>query len=267
MLALSPCESTWSCSQKIDILFVDISEAPSSFAVVLHIFFPKRYPFSLSRRALMSASKPILTYFDAPGRAEYIRMAFFIADVPFEDVRFKREEWPSIQNDTRRFPNGEVPVLEVNGRVMAQSVAIGHYTGMLCNLWPKDPMEAGFVLEVMLTVEEMLTGSWGTNFSSTMKLEGDALVEGRRKFVETAQAWTCRIDHILSQSSGGFIAGASLSVADLLLYVIVKRVMLGGFPHVDRACFNRFQHVVHLVELIDAMPKVQEWQRAHPLIV
>ncbi len=42
-------------------------------------------------------SKYKLYYFNIKGRAEAIRLIFAYADVPFEDYRFKDEEWPKFK--------------------------------------------------------------------------------------------------------------------------------------------------------------------------
>ena len=38
-----------------------------------------------------------LYYFDARGRAEYIRLIFALAGVEYEDYRVPRDEWPEVK--------------------------------------------------------------------------------------------------------------------------------------------------------------------------
>ncbi len=56
--------------------------------------------------------------------------------VPFEDVRFKREQWPELKP---KMPFGQVPVLEVDGKMLAQSSAMERYVAKLVGLMPEDP--------------------------------------------------------------------------------------------------------------------------------
>ncbi|GMR30499.1 hypothetical protein PMAYCL1PPCAC_00694 [Pristionchus mayeri] len=65
-----------------------------------------------------------LHYFDICGRAEPIRMMFSVAGVPYEDHRFTKAEWPELK---KNFPFEAVPVLEVDGVQVAQTLAILRY--------------------------------------------------------------------------------------------------------------------------------------------
>ena len=51
-----------------------------------------------------------LTYFDSPGRAEPIRVALFLAKLPFEDRRLKFPEFMA-QREQGAFPLGAVPIV------------------------------------------------------------------------------------------------------------------------------------------------------------
>uniref|UniRef100_A0A915CW15 glutathione transferase n=1 Tax=Ditylenchus dipsaci TaxID=166011 RepID=A0A915CW15_9BILA len=53
-------------------------------------------------------------------------MIFHYAKIPFEDVRISQDSWPDIKSSTRF---GKLPELEVNGKKLAQSMAIGRYLG------------------------------------------------------------------------------------------------------------------------------------------
>jgi glutathione S-transferase len=44
--------------------------------------------------------------------------------VDYEDKRIPREEWPTMKPNT---PLGQMPVLEVDGKMLGQSVAIARY--------------------------------------------------------------------------------------------------------------------------------------------
>ena len=63
-----------------------------------------------------------LTYFDFHGgRGEPARLAMSIGGVAFDDDRVQLSDWERRKADT---PFGALPVLEVDGQVVAQSNAI-----------------------------------------------------------------------------------------------------------------------------------------------
>ena len=93
-----------------------------------------------------------LYYFDMPGRGECMRLLLHHAKVVFEDVRIKITDWPQMK-DT--FEGKQLPVLEVNGKRMAQSYAILEYLGIKYGYMPTAPMEAYETLAIMNVLEDM----------------------------------------------------------------------------------------------------------------
>ena len=70
-----------------------------------------------------------LTYFDFHGgRGEPARLALSIGGIPFEDDRVQFTDWERRKTDT---PFGALPVLEVDGQVLAQSNAINRRRGLI----------------------------------------------------------------------------------------------------------------------------------------
>jgi glutathione S-transferase len=67
-----------------------------------------------------------LTYFNARGRAEFIRWIFYAAGQKFQDERIERSQWPELKPKTQL---GTVPILEIRqaGKVqtLSQSFSIG----------------------------------------------------------------------------------------------------------------------------------------------
>ena len=65
-----------------------------------------------------------LTYFNLKGLAELIRWIFVQASVEYEDIRITKEQWADMKSTT---PNGSIPILEVDGKVLAGSGPIARY--------------------------------------------------------------------------------------------------------------------------------------------
>lgn len=77
-----------------------------------------------------------LTYFDFHGgRGEPARLALSIGGIAFEDDRVSLPDWERRKAD---MPFGALPVLEVDGQIVAQSNAINRYVGKLADLYPSD---------------------------------------------------------------------------------------------------------------------------------
>uniref|UniRef100_A0A915PCD4 Glutathione S-transferase 1 n=1 Tax=Setaria digitata TaxID=48799 RepID=A0A915PCD4_9BILA len=93
-----------------------------------------------------------LTYFNYRGRAEVIRLLFAQANVSYEDVRISRKEWPALKSKT---PFGHVPILEVNGKVLAESHAIEKYLARKFGLLGADEWEAAKIDEIVMNLEDL----------------------------------------------------------------------------------------------------------------
>ncbi|PIC34831.1 hypothetical protein B9Z55_014369 [Caenorhabditis nigoni] len=65
-----------------------------------------------------------LSYFDVRALAEPARLIFALFDVPFEDHRVSVEEWNELKKKTHY---GQLPVLEVDGVGIGQSMSITRY--------------------------------------------------------------------------------------------------------------------------------------------
>ena len=65
-----------------------------------------------------------LTYFNARGAAEFIRHIFLVSKQEYQDNRVNKEDWPASK---AKMPFGQMPVLEEDGKQLAQSIAIARY--------------------------------------------------------------------------------------------------------------------------------------------
>ena len=86
--------------------------------------------------------------------------------VPFEDVILTGDAWSSLKRET---PWGQVPVLEVDGKMLAQSRTIMAYVGRVTGLHPEDPFAAAKVDEFCDTVEECVAVCLAASFGKDVR--------------------------------------------------------------------------------------------------
>lgn len=107
-----------------------------------------------------------LTYFDFDGgRGEPARLALHLGGIAFEDRRIGFKDWDALRE---AMPFRALPVLEVDGRMVAQSNSINRYVGKLAGLYPGDDLQALLCDEVMDAVEDMDTPIGATGIIPTV---------------------------------------------------------------------------------------------------
>ncbi|KAJ8712539.1 hypothetical protein PYW07_005381 [Mythimna separata] len=84
-------------------------------------------------------SKVIFYYFDIKGRGESCRLLLAYGGQQFEDRRLTAEQWPAFKPKTRF---GQLPILEIDGKQYAQSLAIARYLGRKFGLVGDTPEDA-----------------------------------------------------------------------------------------------------------------------------
>jgi glutathione S-transferase len=153
-------------------------------------------------------------YFDSKGRAEFLRLIFAAADVPFEDHRVKREDWPALKPT---MPLGQVPVLELpDGKKLPQSKAIAMYLAREFKLAGASNWEEARAHMFIDTVEDLFSGLPPILFNSALNDE-----EKEKKIVECRDTkmkpMLDALEKCFKESIGseGFLIGSSLTVADI----------------------------------------------------
>lgn len=197
-----------------------------------------------------------LTYFDAPGRAEPIRVALVLARLPFEDRRIKFPEFAALR-EQGAFPLGSVPVLAVDGRPMAQTSAILRYVARLgqTDLYPTDPFAALVVDSALDTFNDTLSHAMTP---SLFERDPEKKLEMRRALVAGPLALACRyVEGLLGAGPGPFLTGPTLTIADLVLGEAIKQYRSG---HLDGLSAETLAPYPKLSALGDAYA-------AHPAVV
>lgn len=197
-----------------------------------------------------------LTYFDSPGRAEPVRIALRLAGVPFEDVRLS---FPQFAEAKARgdFPLGSVPVLDVDGVRLTQTAAMLRYAARLGDgsLHPSDAYAALVVDSALESLNDTFANALTP---SLFERDAEKKLALRAAFAAGPMTRVFRyLEGLVERSGGPFVAGAALSVADLVLAAQLEQIRRGGL---DGLTAEHLAPYPRLVALADAY-------RAHPRIV
>lgn len=202
-----------------------------------------------------------LTYFDMQGRAEQIRLAFFMSGVQFEDVRLTHEEFATIKAS---LPYGQVPILEVDGVAVAQTFALLRYAGTITGLYPvNDPLLAAKVDEVIGHIDETYTAC-DPSFFETDPEKKKAMREVLTN--ETLPASLGSLEKRLIKwktTKSEYALGDKLSIADLVLHSTVQFLRSGFMDHVPTTLVDAYPHIVASNDVVAKHPRVQEWYKTH----
>ncbi|CEL93412.1 unnamed protein product [Vitrella brassicaformis CCMP3155] len=206
-------------------------------------------------------SKPKLLYFDIKARGEPIRLCFAIAGIDFDDVRIGRDELSALKEEPGKLPFGQLPVVEIDGKRLAQTLACCMYVGKKAGLVPTDDWELAKMFEFIGGVED-------TQMKITMSIyEQDA--DKKKKMREdlattTLPKWFGFLDSLAVQNgSNGYAVGSKLSLADLWVYMSLGWIKMGVLDGIPASLPDKYAALSKVYETVDTHPKVVEWNAAH----
>lgn len=188
-------------------------------------------------------------------RAECVRMAFFMGDVPFEDIRdMNRDELKE------KLTFGAIPILEVGDKILSQTQAMANYAARLAGIHPKDAWEAAKVDECISGCTDV-TGTIGTTFR--IKDEEEKIKTRKELCDKDGRLWMHLngLNKICTANDGAYSVGSTLTVADLAIWRLVGWVdsgKLDGIP-VNYGS-DTFPALATLVKAVDDNEKVKEWK-------
>lgn len=196
-----------------------------------------------------------LSYFDGPGRAEPIRIALRISGIPFEDHRFKFPEFARLRAEGA-FPLGSVPVMEVDGQRYVQTAAILRYVARIgdTTLYPTDPLAALRVDSALDSINDTLSNALVPSMferDPKKKLAMHAeLAAGPMARVFTY------IEGLIAGSGGPFVAGSSLSIADLVIAAQILQVRSGHLDGLSTETLAPYPRLNALADAYLADPRI-----------
>lgn len=203
---------------------------------------------------MTSYPKIKLTYFDVAARAEATRLAFFMAQVPFQDERLASADFKALKPT---LPFLQVPVLEVDGQVFAESHAILRYAGRLAKMYPvNDPLAAAKADEILITLDQVLQ-VLRPSFSES---DPEKKREMREQLLAVAlpREWALLDARLAKMQS--MTAFSQIGIHDLAVYVSVEMFRSGFLDHIPTSLTDGFEHVMASFHKVTSHPKFIEWR-------
>ena len=208
--------------------------------------------------------KITLYYFKIPfWRAEVTRLSLYIGNIPFEDYRIEGDDYDKFKQ-TGELPNKKIapfkqlPVLDVDGKIFAQTGAIARFCGKLSGLYPKnDDYNAALI-------DQIIEGAQDINYLVT--LSGKDKDTERKKIARNILAtrhlpkWFQFLENLLKQNTKSiYFVDSDLTIADLAIWRLLGWLKSGMLDGVPKTILDDYEHLNNLREDIYKNPKVIEW--------
>jgi len=193
-----------------------------------------------------------LTYFPVQALGEPIRFLLSYGNVEFVDERFNEEDWPKIKPTT---PYGQVPVLEVDGKKIAQSTAISRYLAKQYGLAGKNDWES---LEIDATVDTIhdvraKIAAYSYEKNETAKEEKLKIAK------EVVPDYLKRLDDQV-QKNGGYFVGGALTWADLTFVAILDYLNYMMKENI----IEKYENLKQLKQKVEEVPAIKSWIEKRP---
>ena len=195
-----------------------------------------------------------LTYFNVRGRAETIRFIFAQAGVDYEDNRVAGEEWVKFKPTT---PYGSLPVLEVDGKMLAGSEGIARFLGERFGLAGSNDFENADIASIIDTAGDLAKKLVAAHFEK----DETKKAELQKEMGEVVFPKFMGIFEKLINANGtpeGWVYGSKVTYADLTLYNVFDWVK--DVPNL----FDKYPGIQKMRKSVAELPNVAKWIATRP---
>jgi len=198
-----------------------------------------------------------LTYFDLRARAEPARLVLAYAGVKYTDQRIPAPwdnpaPWAAMKPTT---PYGQTPLLNWDGQVIAQSMAITRFLAAQFGLKGKNNLESAQVDEVVDTIEDVIGVTIKTHFETDPVKKAETIAALN---TSTVLPMLTNIEKRLVSRGGQFLVGNALSLADIHLFFFCSE-------YTTAKLLATTPKIANLVKRVEHLPNIQKWLRARPM--
>ncbi len=194
-------------------------------------------------------------------RAEVLRVSLHISNIPFEDIRITRDEFiamikTGLLPNGRRVPFHQLPVIEVDGKIIGQTGAIARYCGKVSNLYSDDDINAAKIDQIIDAATDI------TNLVSPTIREKDEgkKIEDRLKLKNKfLPRWFKYLENILSEDTSDWFVENKMTIADIAMWRLLGWLTSGIIDGIPTTIVDKYPKLKNIHYKVHHHPKVQEW--------
>ena len=199
-------------------------------------------------------------YFDLPfWRAEASRLALFLGGIPFEDIRVTSDEFQEMKA-TNQLPYNQLPILEIDGKVIAQSLAIARFCGKKSGFYPvNNAINAALVDELLDSVAQV------TELFSASLDESDVEKKAKLRYTiatHTLPMWLGFLERRVATNGGAlYCSGEDMTIADLALWRLLGWFRSGKLDGIPTDCIDLYPRLCDHFRYMDNNSSIRTWMR------
>lgn len=194
-------------------------------------------------------------------RAEVSRLALHLGQVPFEDVRMKTPEERAAFKESGKAPFGQVPILEVDGKVIAQTGAIARYCGKLSGHYPRNDDFAAAKIDEIIDTATDITVAVGRTFG----MEPAVKEAARGELATVTLPKYCKaLEKIMEENgSTGFYVGSTMTIGDIAMWRLWGWLTGGIVDGLPKDLLEAYPQLLKNYKTLDGHPEISAWMAKH----
>jgi len=173
----------------------------------------------------------------------------------FEDKRIEFAEWAALKPKT---PWGALPLLEVGGKTIGQSMTISRYLAREGGLVGKNSLEQASVEEIVDVVTDFREKMVATNFGSDEAKAAATKEFGEKTIPSTLPALEKYA--AANKEKPGVFVGSKMTLADIHFFAILEILVTGKMPTV----LSTYPNLKKVYDGVAANPKIAEYIKKRP---
>ena len=206
-----------------------------------------------------------LYYFDIPfWRAEVIRLSLYISDIKFEDIRIKGDTYKLFKENgvlpnNKIAPFKQLPVLEIDGKILAQTGAIARLCGKISKMYPINDFEAA-------KVDQIIDAAQDINY--VILLSGRDKDPDRKKIAREILSnkhlpkYLKSLENLISEDTKSpWFVGEAMTIADIAIWRLLGWLKSGLLDGVPKNILDAYPNLLEMMNKIYQNPKVIDWMR------